>query len=229
MRLWLASICVCVLSACGPHIDQAAKAGVDQQVARLARSGQHYPAPTSSELLPRAPGQWVKSHVTDKDGNHSFVTSKVLSMDGDRTWLEVETESYSGSSAVKMLVALGDGKDLSNVDVYDYWIKHPNGRIEQFPSFMLGAMKPTLRNMLANIAVSHSPERQEDVSVPAGTFEQAYRAHVTLNALGTTFTSDAWWHPAVPLNGGVQSIGVDPIGKTELVSFGLTGAQSVFH
>jgi hypothetical protein len=178
--------------------------------------------------MPIAAGQWIKQHMVDKDGKHSFVTTKVLSEEGERIWLETETESYYGATALKMLITLGDRKDPSTIEVHEYWMKHEDGRVEQFPSFLVASMKPTVRQVLAGTTVVNAPEGQADVATPAGQFQQAYRARVTANVLGHEFVSDAWWHPAVPLSGGVRSIGVNPASQVELVAFGTSGAHSVF-
>jgi len=228
MRLTAGFAVLVLVSGCGAHIDHASRAAIDSQVAALSPSSVRHQAPNSPELSPLVAGQWIKQHVVDKDGNHAFVTSKVLSSEGDRVWLEHETESYTGSDAVKMLVSLGDRIDPSSIDIFEYWTKDSEGNVQQLPPFAVAAMRPALRGALVSTAISQTPEGQEDVTTPAGVFEQAYRARVEAIAMGRTFVSDVWWHPLVPFNGSVRTMGIDPQGKSELVGFGQSGATSVF-
>lgn len=228
MRLPVVFAIVMLASGCGLHGNQASRAAIERQVAALRPSSVRHQAPTSSELAPLLAGQWMKQHVIDKDGNHAFVTSKVLSVEADRAWLEHETESYAGSDAVKMLVSLGDRIDPSSIEVFEYWTKDSEGNVRQLPPLAVAALKPALRGALVSTAISQTPEGQEDVTTPAGVFVQAYRARVEAIAMGRTFVSEVWWHPLVPFSGSVRTVGVDPQGKSELVGFGQSGATSVF-
>jgi hypothetical protein len=217
-----------LVSACGSHVDPAAKASIDRQVAQLAPGKQHYGPPSEPNAAPPKEGQWVKQYVIDADGKDSFVTIKVLQIRDDKLWLETETQSYAGNSAAKVLATLGDRHDPNTIDIYEYWLKHTDGKVQQFPPALLESMKPMLRKLFASAIVSHAPEQQEDVRVAAGTFEQAYKARIKLTVLGQNVEQDAWWHSDVPLNGIVKSVGIDPSGRTELVAFGQSGARSAF-
>ena len=228
MRLRSALFTALLLSACSPRVDQSAKSSIDRQIQQLRPGSEQYGAPTKSDPAPLAAGQWIKQHVVDKDGNDSIVTTKVLRVDGTRVWFETETETYSGKTALKALVSLDPAGDPKKMDVHEYWTKSAKGKVEQIPPFLLEAMKPTLRTVLANLSAYRAIDGQEDVSVPAGQFAQAYKGRVKIDALGKTLVSDVWWHPEVPINGGVRAIGVDPKSTTELIAFGTSGAKSVF-
>lgn len=218
-----------LLGACSPRIDQAAKASIDRQIQQLHPGSEQYAAPTTSDPAPFAAGQWIKQHVVDKDGNDSIVTLKVLEVSGPRVWFETETETYSGKTALKALVTLDPSGDPKKMDIHEYWTKNAKGKIEQTPPFLVQAMKPTLRVALSTLTAQRKIDGQEDVSVPAGQFAQAYKGRVEAEALGKKLVSDVWWHPAVPINGGVKVVGLDPQSTTELIEFGTSGAKSAFH
>jgi hypothetical protein len=216
-----------VLAACGSQ-RAAAPSAFEQQLERLAISSAHYGPPRGKKPLPLAPGQWIKRHVIDQDGHHALVTTKVIGLFGRQVWLESETETDQGVTAIKLLASVGDRRDPKQIQIYRYAIKHPDGRVEQLPAMLLGALKPRLQRTLAEVLVFHPPIAQEDVAVAAGQFSGAYRARVKLDALGSSVLRDTWWHSGVPLNGSLRTVGVSAPGKSELVAFGLSGAKSVF-
>jgi hypothetical protein len=64
--------------------------------------------------------------------------------------------------------------------------------------------------------------------VIAGKFAGCYYGRSTVAVAGRSSTSDVWWHPGVPINGMVKTVGVGDPTATELVDFGFAGATSSF-
>jgi hypothetical protein len=214
-----------LLAACASH--SRGPSSFDRELAALPRTNAHFGPPTSKPLA-LAPGQWIKRHVVDQDGHHALVTTKVIGLFGRQVWLENETESEAGTRAVKVLLSLGNRKDPKTIDIYQYWVKHPDGRVEQVQPMLLGPVKPALQNMLAEVLIAHRPEGQEDVAVTAGEFARAYKARIQVKALGSHALRETWWHSGVPLNGALRTVGVSAHDRSELVAFGLSGAKSAF-
>lgn len=217
-----------VLTACGPTINQAAKSDVDKRVASLATSEEIVPAPEANTLMPLAAGQWIEQHMVDDEGRHSFVKTKVLSQEGSNFWIEVETQSYYGTTALKLLLGIGNRNDPTTVTVHDYWLMDDQGTVTQYPPALLSVLQSTMKEFLTQLVIAREPAGQGDTTVPAGGFAQAYKARVETSLGTSTFTADVWWHPAVPINGQVKTVGVSNSTASALVAYGTTGASSVF-
>lgn len=229
-RISLALALVLSMVACGARTSQA-PSSFDLALssrASLPVNDARYGPPRTAKPLPLAPGQWIKQHMVDQDGHHALVTTKVIALFGRQVWLESETESEAGTRTVKLLLSLGDRKDPKTIDVFQYWVKDPDGHVEQLQPILLGSMKPQLKSMLADVLIGHRPQAQEDVAVTAGRFARAYKARVKVKALGSSALTDTWWHSGVPLNGSLRTVGVNAPGGSELVAFGLSGAKSAF-
>ncbi len=224
MRSIIATL-LCI-GACAHHAVEPTP--FDRELAALPASGAHYAAPRDAKPLPLAPGQWVKQHVVDQDGHHTLVTTKVIGLFGHQVWLEREDEGATGTRVRKLLLSLGDRNDPGTIDIYQYWLKHPDGRVEQVSPMMLGAEKPRLQGELGALLIVRKPDAQEDIAVTAGHFARAYRARAKDRASGREVSHDTWWHSSVPFNGSLRSVGVGVPGGSELVAFGLSGAKSAF-
>jgi hypothetical protein len=225
MRTWLA--CLWLLAACS-HSASRGPSSFDRELAALPAADARYEPPRTPRPLALAPGQWVKQHVTDQDGHHALVTTKVIGLFGHQVWLERETETEAGTRARKLLLSLGNRKDARTIDVFQYWIKHPDGRVERLSPMLLGAEKTRLQRELAALLISRRADAREDVAVTAGRFARAYKTRVKERALGADILRDTWWHSGVPFNGSLRTVSVGAPGGSELVAFGLSGAKSVF-
>jgi hypothetical protein len=216
-----------LLAACSHQANHGPSA-FDRELAALPAADASYAAPRSAKPRALAPGQWVKQRIVDQDGHHALVTTKVIGRFGHQVWLERETESEQGTRARKLLVSLGDQKDARTIDVYQSWIKHPDGRVEKLAPMLIGAEKARVQGELAALLLGRKADGQEDVAVTAGRFARAYKARVKERVLGVETDSELWWHSEVPFNGVLRTRRVGAPGGSELVAFGLSGARSVF-
>lgn len=82
--------------------------------------------------------------------------------------------------------------------------------------------------MLDTLAIHWNELPQQDAVVAAGTFAGCYHGRSTVAVAGYSTTSEVWWHPDVPINGVVKTVGVGEPTSTELVDLGREGAQSTF-
>lgn len=220
--------CLVLLAACGAATASQGPSSFDRELSTLPNADARYGPPRAAKPLTLAAGQWIKQHVVDQDGHHALITTKVIGRFGRQLWLESETESAAGTRAIKVLLSLGDRKDPKTIDIYQYWVKHPDGRVEELPPLLLGTLKPALQRTLGELLIARRPQAQEDVTVTAGRFARAYKARVKDRALGGVTLTDTWWHSGVPFNGSLRTVSVRAKGATELVAFGLSGAKSAF-
>jgi hypothetical protein len=216
-----------LVSACGPSIDAAAKADLDQRVAALGNRGQNFPAPASAAPMPFAVGHWVTYKFVDDKGQPSLMTMKLVGQEGPDFWYEMVNESYYGKTGIRMLVDFGDRQRPESITIKAAKLRDAKGQIIEYPPAMIGMMNSTLRGQLGPIVINWNGLPQEDVSVIAGKFTGAYKGRSEVTFAGFKSSSVVWGHSAVPLSGMVRSQG-DNNSTGELVDFGTSGARSDF-
>lgn len=228
LRGLLLSALLALAAACAPSINQAAKADVDARIAAMAPSGRAFEAPAAAAPMPLEVGQWVTIKVVDKDGRPSITTYKIVGEDGDAFWIETQTDSYFGSQAMRMLVALGDRTDPGAIDVRALWTRDANGNVQEMPPPIMAMMKGSFEPILRQMILRWDALPQEDAAAIAGRFAGCFRGQSTVAVAGYSTTSEVWWHPAVPVISVVKAVGVSEPSTTELVDFGYDGATSSF-
>lgn len=215
-------------AGCAPSVDPAAKADIDRRLAALGTPTQSYGAPTGFAPMPFQTGQWTVHKLTDDNGRPSFMTYKIVGEDSGAFWLETVTETYSGKTMLKMLVAIPNRMDMGSVDIRAVSFKDNKGHVTSFDGPMLALMRNTYKNVISTLVVSWQGLPQEDTTVPAGKFTGCFKARTDATWGPWHAASVSWSHAAVPLSGLVKSQGVDKPNTMELVAFGLAGAQSEF-
>ncbi len=212
------------LAACGPHVDSAAKADIDQRVAAMLPSGQTFAAPTSLLPKPLAVGQWTQHKYVNDKGQPSIVTYKIVGEEDGAYWIEVANESYYGKTVTKILVAVGDRTDPSTMEIRAVKMKDKNGKITELKGPMIQLMRSMYQGAVNMLAVSWQGLPQENVSVIAGNFTGCFKARTDASWGPWHASSTTWMHPAVPISGLVKSVGIDHPTSMELVGFGDSGA-----
>jgi hypothetical protein len=228
-RLAVLFVAAVLSTASSPSVNDAAKRDVDGRIASLQAKAVDFPAPTVAEPMPFAVGQWATFKQTDQDGKPSIVTYKIVGEQDGAWWYETSMDTYYGHSAMKMLLFVGDRKDPASFDVRAYFTKNTDGTVQEMPQATLSMVRSTFQWALDNLVIRWDAYPQEDVAVLGGRFAQAYKGRSTVQFANMSSTSDAWFHPAVPINGAVKNVGVDrPQMTMELVDFGQSGATSEF-
>jgi hypothetical protein len=223
----LGSLTLLAVAGCN-SIDPAAKADIDRRVAALGAPKQNYGAPAGFQPMPFSAGQWTRHKLVDEDGQPSFLTYKLLSQEADAFWIEAVTESYSGTTMMKMLVAIPNRMDPSSIDIRAVSLKDKKGNIQVIDPMVLSLVKDTYRSSLSTMIINWQGLPQEDAVVPAGSFTGCFKAR-TDAAWGPWRSANlSWSHSGVPISGLVRSQGIDKPTKMELVDFGLSGAVSQF-
>jgi hypothetical protein len=203
------------------------QASVDKQVSSLHQQSTTYPAPSSEELLPLKPGQWIRLKMVDSQGRPSFLTNKVVGQEGNAYWMEMVNESYTGKTIFKMLLDVGDRKDPEKIDIQNIIVKNgdsaPIDYGKQGP--VLAIVKGMYKSVAKNLAVRWQGLPRETKTTIAGTFSDCYRGTSEVSFGPFSRSGVVWYHPAVPINGAV-AFRSDQGDSQELVAFGETGATS---
>ena len=212
--------------ACGPSIAPAAKADIDQRIAKLAPGGQGFSAPAVFTPRPLVVGQWTQHKTVSEKGQPSFMTYKIVGEEGGAYWIEVLNENYTGKTVTKMLLFLGDRVNPATMEVRAVKMKDKNGRVSELTGPMLQMMKSMWQGSVNMLAVAWQGLPQEDVEVVAGRFSGCFKARTDASYGPWHAASLSWSHPAVPISGLVRSQGIDHPNTMELVAFGESGATS---
>jgi hypothetical protein len=217
----------CALLACGSGVNPALQSSIDQRVLSFKQfSDNVYEAPTSTEALPLAVGQWTSYKMMDKEGNPALMTYKVVGEDAGAFWLETVRETYHDKQVTLLLLSLGKGHNLDDVEVRAMKQKIDDHSPSEYPAAVLGLMKALWKPMVENMVADWQGKEQDDAHVPAGVFNKCYQAYTTFSLFGSSETTRSWSHPVVPLGGVVRSQSVSSTMSMVLLEFGLTGAKS---
>jgi hypothetical protein len=214
------------LLACGPSIDKAAKADIDQRIAALAHTGQTLPAPTTFVPKPLAVGQWTQYKLVNDKGEPALVTYKIVGEDNGAFWVEIANESYFGKTVMKILLFPGDRMNPNTMEVRAVKMKDKKGQVTEMQGPMLQLMKSMWQSSIDMLAVSWQGLPQESMPVIAGTFVGCFKARTDASWGMWHSASMTWMHSIVPISGLVKSAGIDRPTSMELVGFGETGATS---
>ena len=103
------------------------------------------------------------------------------------------------------------------------------GTVREFRGAMLQGIKKQTHDALSVMTGLGGLDGlpQEDITVKAGTFKQAYTRSSQFTFAGRSDDAKIWVHPAVPVTGMVRSESKNGT-VLELVSFGMTGGKSSF-
>jgi hypothetical protein len=219
------------VSACGPTIDPAAQADLDRKLAQIQTSEETFPPSESNSPMAFNVGQWTEHRVTDDQGRKSLVTNKLVGQEEGGYWLEVINESAQGREAAKILVAMPTGRDPAGMEIRTLLVRKGNDQPTVVdPLTGDPKIRARYRAALDLLAVPGEGDEKDDVRVPGGHFIGCYRID-TQGAWGPLQTpTDLCTHPSVPLSGVVRAMSASATkpGLVELISFGVTGAESVF-
>ena len=214
------------LAACGPGIDSAAKADIDQRIAVMAPSGAAFPAPAALVPKPFAVGQWTQHKMVSENGQPSLLTYKIVGEEAGAYWVEVAHESYYGKTVNKILLAMGDRSNPATMEFRAVKMKDKQGKVTELQGPMIQLMKSAYQSSVNMLAVSWQGLPQESVGVVAGNFAACFKAMTDASWGAWRSTATSWMHPSVPISGLVKSVGISHPTTMELVGFGDSGATS---
>jgi hypothetical protein len=228
MRFLAFALCFCAVVGCG-RINETYKREVDGKVAALQASSTTYPAQDGSPM-PLAVGQWVDYKLTGSNKRPGFVSYKVVGQQGSAFWVETILTTYQGKQETRMLVDFGNRTDPATFRVHSV-VMRSNGKLLDYTPATMQLMQALWKPVMSSFALDWSASApREAARAGAGDFAGCYRRRLTLNVGPYQQLTDAWLHPAVPINGIVRSasVGKNP-SITELIAFGTDGAKSSFQ
>ncbi|NJO36684.1 MAG: hypothetical protein HC871_02505 [Rhizobiales bacterium] len=213
-----------VLSGCSfaPPVDPAAQAALNQWNAGVQTSTATF-ADQGIRRTPPVVGHWAEYRDLDADGTVSRRLQKVVGQEGDAYWLETESDTSSGGTTVKALVAMADWTRPDTMDIRRM-ISQPDGEAPQEVPALLA--QSLAGSMMRSFSWTVTEGPIETVGVPAGRFEARVLSSQgpSIPFLGDT-SGTAWYNAAVPVSGVVKSASANGY-RSELVAFGETGATS---
>lgn len=227
-KLLLVGVCLLASVACG-GVNETYKLEVDRRVTSLRKTPSSF-APQDGTPPPLAVGQWAEYKLTGSNKRPGFAVYKVVGQQGTAFWVETTLTTYSGKQETRMLIDFGDRTDPEKFKVHAVEMRSNDKPVEVPPAAMQ-LMQAMWKPVLSNFVVTWSDDApREDSITGAGHFEGCYKRRMDIAVGPYHQASDAWVHPAVPINGVVRSatIGKNP-SLTELIAFGDHGAVSSFQ
>jgi hypothetical protein len=199
---------------------------------KAAKSQNYGATGTFKHPIPYKVGQYVVTGMTSPS-DRSVMRMAIVGKEQNGWIIETHSLTQSSESITQMLV-LGmetvykTGR-LDDLDII--WVKiKPDGQnVQTIEGPILAITKGLYKKALSGLE-SQFQEMTEGgaVKVPAGTFKGTSKIHSEVNFMGSTYLSDAWLHPSVPINAMVKSVSNDGETVIELLDFGLTGAKRSF-
>lgn len=228
IKQWTLGLSLLAVLGCG-GINQTYKAEVDRRVAALRATPDAY-SQQDGALQPLAVGQWAEYRLTGSNKRPGFATYKVVGQQGEAFWVETTLVTYTGKQEMRMLIDFGDRTDPEKFQVHSVAMRSNDQPVDMPPGtlkLMQAMWKPVLNSFVIDWSAS-AP--REDARADAGQFAGCYKRRLDIGVGPYHQKTDAWLHPAVPINGIVRSasVGKNP-SLTELVAFGTEGATSSFQ
>ena len=223
---------VLALAACGPSVKPAMKSATDQLAAEPR--AQPRDVATEKKLAPLkwSVGQWTLTRSVNDKGEVSYVRTAIVGREDGGYWIEMETQDWYRHGLTKVLYAGMPTNVDEALDSVRRIVVRTEGKPDQVMDFTKDdpamAIAKHFAKQYMKIGVAAVPEQasREDAKVPAGTFRGCAKFSSTVELGPFSTETTTWFHPAVPLSGGVKSVTTDGKLTTELVDFGLTGATS---
>lgn len=183
--------------------------------------------PTATELAPLGVGQWTKYKVAIEDGSSLEITYKIVAEEAGGHWLEIVRGAADAGTVMQLLIKVKNRADPGSLELEAARIRMPNNQTRELRGEALKVSADAYRKMLADVFVpSLAGVPQEDVTVPAATFRGAYKRQQKVETAQATTDQNVWIHPAVPISGVVKSEEIGKPNKTELLTWGVSGAKS---
>ncbi|MBK7584233.1 MAG: hypothetical protein IPI67_29030 [Myxococcales bacterium] len=228
-RSWITLSLVGLLVACGKPSGGGAgpSSTAGTSVAGPPAAGGEVARPSATELAPFAVGQWSKYRISMDDGQVTEITYKIVGEESGAHWLEIVRGAANAGTVMQLLVSLKSRSDPNSLEIRAARIRMPNDQVRELRDETLKASADAYKKSLSDIFVPNlAGVSQEDVTVPAATFRGAYKRQQKVETSQASSDQWVWIHPAVPISGVVKSEEIGKPNKTELLTWGATGAKS---
>ena len=235
LLLILSLACLINLTSCGamrpPPPNPALVSEIDSYFA--AASPKTYPGSGQlSKPPPLSVGQYVITGMTGPEGR-SVMQMAVVDQQAQGWVIETRSLTPSSESTSQMLLAGLESSidgDLGDIDILWVKMKIPGQPVQTIEGPILQMTKGLYKKGLSGLVTQKTDQAAPGgtLKTAAGTFTQTVKVRSNVSFLGRSYPSEAWLHPAVPINGMVKSVSGDGTQTVELLSFGLSGAKKSF-
>jgi len=230
-----AVLAILVITGCGGP-DARQQAATQSLIAAHAAKARTFPAPAVYQPMPWKAGQWIlMKHTYPKRNEVSVHRLTIIRDDAGGCVIESATQDYRYHTIAQQHYSRRPNTPDEAIDLLQKMVTKSGDDapvVQDFTQPPLSGMKGMMRAMIADAMLSITPPSEvhtaprETITVPAGTFQGAARITQTVKLAGTTQVVTAWFHPAVPINGGVQTRTADGEAETEILDFGTEGGKS---
>ncbi len=229
----VAAVTAVLVSACAPSINPALKQSTDATIA-AANGSHHEAAPASYAPQPWTVGQWIVFKVISKDTSPSVTRISVVAKGPEGIWVENDTQDYSHHTITKTLYSRMPMTPDESVDLMQKFVSKTDDQAPQVSDFgpAGGPAAQFTKNLMKALTPSFSFPRsvegadKEDVTVAGGSFAGSAKYPTSFSFGPVKKDVTSWFHPAVPLNGGVKGVAPDGSFTYELLDYGQSGASS---
>jgi hypothetical protein len=228
----VALIVLFLTGGCGPKADPAMVSKVNSFFA--AQTDKTYKGAKNFSPVPLAVGQYVTHGNTEKNGKRSVTRTAIVGKESGGWILENYSVNEYSESCSQMLIKgmenIYNPGGIDNIDILWVKIKDENGQIQTIDGPALTMAKSFYKKALQSFDLSGISETAAggDITVPAGTFTNTFRADAQIKIMGMTFTSQSWIQGKVPVNSMVKSVTDNGKITSVLLDFGYSGATPCF-
>ncbi|MCX7736922.1 MAG: hypothetical protein N2319_09430 [Candidatus Kapabacteria bacterium] len=220
-----------LIVSCGPSINPALQQKINNFYGNSS-SKSFTMSGSFSKPMPLKVGQWVLQG-SNNEGKKSVNKISIVGQEQGGWIFEfyslTESEENWNQMLIKGLETANETKNMDEIDIVWVKIKDKDGNVSSIDGMVLSLSKGMYKQTLSSLNLKlTSGSNGGTVTVPAGTFNGTYKAKAEVTVLGRKYTTDAWYHSDVPINGMVKAVSDDGKIVTELLDFGLTGATRSF-
>jgi hypothetical protein len=188
-------------------------------------AGNVVPAPESPVPRPLKVGQFVRYKVTEKGQEREF-SYAIVGEEAGAHWIQVVTEKTGRRVVIQILLRIGNRSQPNSAKLLAVKMKM-GPMVREFRGATLAAMRKRVDDVMGDLVVPGLDGlKQEDVTVPAGTFKSCYVRDAQVTMFGLHSESRQWFNTRVPLLPLVKSKGLKTDYMMELAEYGETGAKN---
>jgi hypothetical protein len=182
-------------------------------------------APESPLARPLKVGQFVRYKVTEKGQEREFSYS-IVGEEGGAHWIQVVTEKTGRRMVIQILLHIGNRGQPKSAKLMAVKMKM-GPVVREFRGATLAAIRKQVDDVMGDLVVPGLEGlKQEDVTVPAGTFKSCYVRDAQVTMFGIHDESRQWFNTRVPLLPLVKSKSLKKDYLMELADYGETGAKN---
>ncbi len=221
-----------LVAGCGPKADPVMVEKVNSFFG--AQSNDTYKGGKTYTPVQPAVGQFVIHGNTEKNGKRSVTRTAIVGREAGGWILETYTVDEFSEACTRMLLQglenIYKPGGLDNLDIIWVKIKDENGQIQTIEGPAMAMVRGFYKKALQSFDMSAISGQATggDITVPAGTFTNTFRADSEVKIMGMTFRSESWIHGKVPVNGMVKSITDGGKITSVLLDFGDSGVKACF-